>query len=817
MNAVVIGAPVAGWATPLEEVPDEVFAGRLMGDGIAIDPLDGVVRAPCAATVDAVAAAGHSVTLRLANGAELLIHIGVDTVALGGAGLALKVKAGDRVDTGAALIEVDLDRVACAAKSLLTPIVVANEGYEVEVLARDALVAAGDPVLSVRPVTAAVADADDTGADTARCEVVVPLAHGLHARPAARIAAALKPHAAAVSVEFGERSADARSTVGLMKLAIRHGDRIAVTGRGADARAAVMAVASLIEGGMGEAGPAAGPTHSGPVPVSTGPLIRGVRASPGLAVGPAFRFAAPEIAVEREGAGVAHETALLGSALAAVSAELERTGGTIAEAHRAMLDDPELADGARGLIAKGRSAGWSWREAVRGQADALAATGDARMAERAADLRDLEGRVIARIAGADLSHPEPPPGSILIADELLPSQFLALAPGVVAGVATAGGGPTSHVAILAAAAGVPMLVACGPGLLRAADGATAVLDADAGAIDLAPDPERLRTAARQVGDAGERRSAEARAAHDLCVTADGTRIEVFANLGSVADARAAVLAGAEGCGLLRTEFLFLDRAAAPDEEEQAAAYAAVADALQGRPLIVRTLDVGGDKPVPYLPFPREENPALGARGVRLGLARPDLLATQLRAILRGVPADRCRIMLPMIVDRGEFLTVRAILDQAARATGLPAPPLGVMVETPAAALLARDLAEEAAFLSLGSNDLTQYALAADRGNPALAGRIDALHPAVLRLVASAGEGAAAHGRQLGVCGGLASDPLAAALLIGLGVTELSATPAAVPAVKAAVRALRLDHCRALAVRALAMGTAADVRALVEAR
>jgi phosphocarrier protein FPr/phosphocarrier protein len=296
--------------------------------------------------------------------------------------------------------------------------------------------------------------------------------------------------------------------------------------------------------------------------------------------------------------------------------------------------------------------------------------------------------------------------------------------------------------------------------------------------------------------------------------ADGTRIEIFANLGSVTDAAAAVAAGAEGCGLLRTEFLFLERETAPDEEEQRDTYSRIAATLGDRPLIVRTLDIGGDKPVPYLPMGSEENPALGLRGVRLSLARPDLMRLQLRAILRGVPANQCRIMLPMIADLGDYRPVRALLAEVQAELGIAeAIQLGVMIETPAAAMLAGQIAREADFLSIGTNDLTQYTLAADRGNAAVSQRIDALHPAVLRLIREVGNGAKAAGRWAGVCGGLASDPLAAPILIGLGITELSATPAAIPGLKAAVRRLDMNACAALAGRACEAASPAEVRAL----
>jgi len=271
--------------------------------------------------------------------------------------------------------------------------------------------------------------------------------------------------------------------------------------------------------------------------------------------------------------------------------------------------------------------------------------------------------------------------------------------------------------------------------------------------------------------------------------------------------------GAEGCGLLRSEFLFMERAAAPDEAEQFAAYQAIAQALEGRPLIVRTLDVGADKPVAYLPLPPQDNPALGVRGIRVGLAWPELLRTQLRAILRVQPAGQAQIMAPMIASLAELRAVRALLVELAADLGVPVPRLGVMVETPAAAVTADLLAAEADFLSIGTNDLAQYTLAMDRTSPQLAAQVDALHPAVLRLVREAAAGAARRGRPVAVCGGLASDLAAAPILIGLGVTELSAAPAAIPELKAAIRDLTLGQCRDLAERALLQTSAAEVRAL----
>jgi len=342
-----------------------------------------------------------------------------------------------------------------------------------------------------------------------------------------------------------------------------------------------------------------------------------------------------------------------------------------------------------------------------------------------------------------------------------------------------------------------------------------VLDAERGALELTPTPARLAAARAEVAAQRARRAAAQAAAQRECRTADGARIEIFANVGSVSEARAAVANGAEGCGLLRTEFLFLDRETAPSEAEQTGVYQAIADVLAPRPLTIRTLDAGGDKPIAYLPLPAEENPALGLRGVRTGLEYPQLLRSQLRAVLAVRPRERCRVLLPMITDVAELEAVRVLLEALRAELGGGATQLGVMIETPASALIAGQLAPLADFFSIGTNDLTQYTLAMDRGNPQLAPRLDAVHPAVLRLIAATTEAARAHGRFVAVCGGLASDPNAAALLVGLGVHELSAVPAVIPQLKERLGAVTLAACRELAAEALRRDSAAAVRELLD--
>lgn len=856
---IALLAPLEGWSAPLDEAPDAVFAGRMLGDGVAIDPTAGTLHAPCDGELLVLAPSRHAVTLRAAGGCEILMHVGIDTVNLGGEGFTAVAAQGARVRTGDVLLRFDLDLLARRAPSLLTPVIVtAESGFRIVRRVVGGEVRVGDPLMDLVPdgSAAAVKAAAPAAAAAAPGErvlrrVTVAFEHGIHARPAALLAASLRNLAADVRLALRAREANARSTVALMALGVQHGDEIEIRASGPDAALAVSALAAAL--GAAAAAPAASAVAAGksarsagaqaPAPAPAAPVaamdfgntaapapgarLPGVIASRGLAIGQAFQLRRPEIAVAESGAGVAQETAAFERARAVVRARLERSAraagegagaraaGEIAAAHLELLEDPELLAAARVSIGAGRSAGFAWREAVRAAAAQLRALTDPRLRERVDDLLDLETQVLLSLAGAGAAAaPELPENAIVIARELLPSQLVALDAGRVAGLATAAGGATSHVSIIAAAMEIPALVALGPAALALRDGTSLVLDAEGGVLEVEPAAARAKAARATLTARRDRAAAERAAAQRECRTADGTRIEVFANVGSAAEAAAAVRNGAEGCGLLRTEFLFLERDSAPDEAEQRAAYQKIADALGGRPLTIRTLDAGGDKPIAYLPQPPEENPALGLRGVRTSLANPSLLRTQLRAILGVRPLEQSRILLPMITEVDEVTAVRELLQEICTELALKRPPaLGVMIETPASAVLADRLVEVADFLSIGTNDLTQYTLAMDRGHPLLAARLDALHPAVLRLIETAAQAAATRGRMVAVCGGLASEPLAAPLLVGLGVHELSAVGAVIPQLKACLSRVSLTVCRALAQEALAAGDASAVRAL----
>lgn len=822
---ISIASPLSGWATRLTDVPDAAFAQGMLGEGIAVDPSEGLLRSPGDGTVVSVHPAGHAVTLALDSGPVLLLHIGLDTVNLGGKGFEPRCREGQRVKTGDELVAFDLALLARSARSLVTPVIVTNgEEFCLVGAAPQGVVAAGDELLLLEPIEDALpSPVEASGGPRSERNLVLPLAHGLHARPAARIAQLAKTFSATVEVVSADgRTASARSAVAMLALSLRHGASLTLRAQGDDAEPAVSALAELIESGMGEhlsvavveAQPeAVVAPFSGPTP----DRLAGIIAVAGTAVGPAFPVARKLAPGHCDAADPQAEAAALAGAIAAVRAALQRSlarGGphaAIAEAHVVLLDDPELVERANAAIAAGRSAGFAWAGAVEQFAAPLRASGDHRFAERVADLEDLCQQVLAELAGESGAGSEPPAGAILVGEDLLPSHLMRFADFGLAGLASGAGGASSHVAIIAAGMGLPML--CGLGNSVSGIAAGTRLAIHDGALLHDPDDAAVASALEASAAEAQRRGVAAGRAHEPAVTRDGVHIEVFANLGSADDAARAADGGAEGCGLLRTEFLFLERASAPSRDEQQAAYQLIADALGPRPLVVRTLDIGADKPVPWLAQPHEDNPALGLRGIRLQLANPALLEDQLAALLACQVPGGLKIMLPMVSELAEISAAREVLVRLAGEAGCAVPELGIMIETPAAALLAPVLAAEADFFSIGSNDLSQYVQARDRTAASVAAGLDGLHPAVLQLVAMTVQGGNQHGRWTGLCGGLAADRLAVPVLIGLGVSELSMPPAALAVTKQVIRDLDMNACRELALRALAAGDAIAVRAM----
>lgn len=629
-------------------------------------------------------------------------------------------------------------------------------------------------------------------APTATVTVTLANRHGLHARPAARVVQEVRRYDARVTLrnlDTGLGPVPATSLSRVATLGALEGHRLEVAASGPQAEAAVAAVAGLVERRFDEreARPAV------PTIAEAGPLA----ASPGIAIGPAVLLGESHLdLLDRPSRGAAVESAEIVDAVEGACAETERLRATTArtvgeeearifDAHLALLDD--LAAVARERVAGGASAASAWIAAVEEVAGEWGGLADPYLRGREADVRAVGRQVALALVGA---APATIDGDgVLLADDLTPAQVAGLDPSRIVGVALAGGSPTGHAAILARSRGIPAVVAAGPEVLATTPGTTVAVDGTTGQLLVDPAPDI-------VASLRERQQAERSAAKRAlasssgrAVTTDGVAVLVGANVGSVADAEAAARCGADLAGLVRTEFLYLDRATPPSVTEQVEAYRALASALGGRRLVLRTLDVGGDKPLAYAARPVEANPFLGVRGLRLALVERGLLLDQLEAVAAVARETPVSLMFPMVSTLAELAEVRELVDKAVGGDPPDDFEVGIMVEVPAAALKSAAFAPHVEFFSVGTNDLTQYALAAERGNPAVAALGDALDPAVLQLVAATVAGAGG-GPAVAVCGELAADPAAVPLLLALGVRELSVAPAAVPLVKEAVRRSR---------------------------
>jgi phosphotransferase system enzyme I (PtsI) len=564
--------------------------------------------------------------------------------------------------------------------------------------------------------------------------------------------------------------------------------------------------------------------------------FKGIPASPGVTLGPAFRFehltytitrkTVPQVKAEIERFNMACSTAKQELALIQAKAEKE-TGAEEAEifqAHAMFLDDPALVDAVRQRIHDDQcNAEWALEQVVNALSGQLEAMEDEYFRARAADVRDVGSRVTRLLMGldeADLSSLSQ--ACIVVARDLTPSDTVRLDKTLVLGFATAEGGPTSHTAILAKALALPAVVGTGPGLLDLMSRDELALDGGCGMVVWQPDAKTSQAyrSRKRKYEAESRAALES--AGEPAVTTDGQRLEIVANVGNLDDARSALASGAEGIGLLRTEFLYLDRNTAPDEEEQYEAYKDILDLMQERPVVVRTLDVGGDKELPYLDLGPEANPFLGWRAIRMCLDRPDFFKVQLRALLRASPGHDLRIMFPMIATLDEVRRARSLLEEVRaelRDQGhavAEAIQIGIMVEIPAVAVLADQFAREVDFFSIGTNDLTQYTMAAERTNDRVAYLGDAAHPAILRQIGRVIEAAHTEGIWVGLCGELAGDPQAIPVLLGLGLDEFSMAPASIPRAKVILRKWSREAAKSLAEEVLGLDSAAGVRERVQA-
>lgn len=633
--------------------------------------------------------------------------------------------------------------------------------------------------------------------------VVLANAHGLHARPATHLVNLTKSFQGDIQVAVDEGNfVSAKSLTRLLALGCKRGQTLRfIAEPETDAVEALDKVILAVQQGLGEeVEPIQSsdikveqsseiPSHSKPLSANTG-----IAASSGLAFGPVHVIKPKVYQYERMGLSVKAEKEKLDIALHAVKNNIHQVIAKsevaeikqIFQAHLEMLDDPDLINGVYQKINLNLSAPAAWHEHIEAAAKEQAALPDRLLAERATDLRDIGDRVLAQLCGEVIIE-EPKEPYILIMYDVGPSDVARLNKDRVAGILTAVGGASAHSAIVARALGIPAIVGAGDQVLDIEQKSSLLINGDTGAFILNPNAQQIEQAKQERELQKKIREEAERHSQEPAITLDQHQIEIAANLGKVQATPHAVECGAEAIGLLRTELVFMAHSSAPSEATQEADYRIVLDALAGRPLVVRTLDVGGDKPLPYLPIAEEENPFLGLRGIRLTLRQPELLRQQLIALLKAADDRPLRIMFPMIGRVEEWRAAKAILDEVKATYPCADLQVGIMIEVPSAALLAPILAQEVDFFSIGTNDLTQYTLAIDRGHPILSAEADGLHPSILQLIDQTVKAAHKYGKWVGICGELAADPKAVPILMGLGVDELSMSPNSIPLVKAQIR------------------------------
>jgi phosphocarrier protein FPr len=559
--------------------------------------------------------------------------------------------------------------------------------------------------------------------------------------------------------------------------------------------------------------------------------LKGAAASPGIAKAPLYKLTSTHISVEREAAEPEAEKKSLADALATASSQLEALQvklqnrapkeAAILKAQQQLLKDELSLEDAAKLVEHRNTAVWSIQEAIEVQLKALSEVENERLKARMADLIDVRERVLSILLNTQSSVDFPATDFILVATDLSPSQTAGLEGLPVKAICTELGGPNSHMAILARALGIPAIVGLGVDAMKQFEtGETVIVDPQGSQLLVEPDSATAKKANEWIANWQQMREAEDSQKHQPAQTLDGHKVEVVCNIAKPEDAEKVLDEGGKGAGLLRTEFLFEAAASEPTVEEQMASLKAIATKLGDRQLVVRTSDIGGDKPVKWMDMPHEDNPFLGVRGIRLSFKHEKIFRRQLKAIyatakwqVESEGATGIHIMFPMIAKLSEWQAAKSMAEEVRTALKAPVVPLGIMIEVPSAVLIADHFAKEVDFFSVGSNDLTQYTLAMDRLHPDLCKEADNYHPAILNMIAMTVRAANEHGKWVGVCGNMAADPNVAALLVGIGVHELSVSPANIAAVKNIIRSVSFEKLKSKAEKALQMGSSESVMAL----
>ncbi len=786
-------APVSGVIVPNDEIPDPDLAAAMAGHGLVIEPGASPLVAPFDGEVVSLRPSSNVVTIRSAEGLEVMLHIGLDTLVLHGHGFTPEVSAGQSVHAGDPLISFDLAQISRTSDPL-TLIVITNTEITSAIEPAAGLVRAGVDVACV--VTLARVDPDaitlePSGEGASSRLITIPNPTGLHARPAAILANLAKGYHSDIELRRGSDVANAKSIMSIMGLAADHMHRVQVVAHGHDAAIAVRHLAQAIREGLGEDLTPLEETAPPRALVATSEdphTITGVSVAPGVAIGHVVRLLQEPIPFAERGAGAHREQRALTLAidhallqLLGLRTQLDIDSGTgaggIFAAQQEIVKDPELLETAQRLIEAGRSAAASWHAAFTRYADRIAELPNPVMAARADDIRDVGDRVLERLTGHARPLPSLPVGAVVVTEKISPSLAVLLARAKVAGFATVLGGPEGHVATIARDLHIPAVAGLGAGLLSLEDDIRVVLDGTAGVLRLDQTDDQVAALAAEQQHLADLKAQRLARAGEPALTKDGRRVYVLATVTGLADAESAERNGAEGIGLLRSEVMFARRATPPGQREQAGLYGDIASTLKrGQRYVIRTLPGGSE-----------------------------LAAMQMRAIIGSVTrGTTLGVVVPGVITRDEWRAVKAMVEGEAASRGARRIQVGLELSSPACLSCLPDFASEVDFFSL---DADQLAAAGVGGG-------DAEDPAVFRFIRDVAEIAHAAGRTLGVSGRMAAAPESVPLLVGLGVDALSCAVDAIPAVKAEVRSLSAAECRELAQQAMAAGSASDVHSLV---
>ncbi|MDR2870051.1 MAG: phosphoenolpyruvate--protein phosphotransferase [Deferribacteraceae bacterium] len=829
-------SPVSGVAIPIESVDDLAFAAKMLGDGLAVRPALALqdICSPVDGVVVNLSQTLHAVMI-LAGSHEILIHIGVDTIMLKGEGFKAFVKSGDTVTKGQKLLAVDFAAIAPKVPSIDVITVITNLP-DTRSLSKSTAekLAMGDELYTINDEGAGIkASEPQEEVISPLCEIVNEV--GIHARPSMMISQ-IAVGCESVQIKKGNSIANAKSIAALMGLNARYKDQVQIIARGAGAATVVEKLMEAIKSGLGEAVKVSTPEPEEPAksmePVvsdfSNAVVLNGLTASPGFMIGKAYQYRQTDIPVveNASNSSIAAQIDILDTNLRKVSHQIkldiqtatdkkQSTKVDIYKAHLGILRDEAIIDEAKALIKAGKTAAFAWRKATETSTEALSKIDNPLLKERLLDFKDVERRVIRTILGLADEIVELSKDTIVIARDLVPSDLAKF--DHVAGFLLANGSTTSHVSLIIRNIGLPCVVVIGDSVLNIPDNTSMILDATDAKVTVNPEPAELAAMREKQQDLEEIRARNVAAAKEPAITTDGLEIAVKGNISNAAESKQASELGAEGVGLFRTEFMFLGSTFAPDAETHRKLYQEVVDVMDGGKITIRMLDVGGDKPISYIHGTAgEENPIIGLRGVRNYSVNMAVIMDQIRGILQIKPIERIKIMIPMVTDADEFIWIKSAIEEEKKKMGVVGElEIGTMIEVPSAALISEHIGKYADFFSIGTNDLTQYTLAMDRGNVKLAPRLNNMHPALLRMIKLTVEGGNKTNTPTAVCGAMASQVQAIPLLIGLGVTELSTSMKSIPDVKALVRTLDSKKCKALAEEALTMESANAVMELVK--